>query len=79
MSNQRKIVVALDPSSEETSYTIDWIIDNFLRPERDNVHLISALCLNSDFDTTELGTFYLSSMLFNNINFTFNFNVFTLK
>ncbi|RIA84802.1 hypothetical protein C1645_783372 [Glomus cerebriforme] len=55
MSKQRKIVVALDPSSEEASYTIDWIIDNFLITERDDVHLISAICLNSDFDITELG------------------------
>ncbi|CAG8679361.1 348_t:CDS:2 [Rhizophagus irregularis] len=55
MSKQRKVVVALDPSSEEASYTIDWIVDNFLIPKRDEVHLISALCLNSDFDVTELG------------------------
>uniref|UniRef100_A0A1D1XVA6 Universal stress protein MJ0531 n=1 Tax=Anthurium amnicola TaxID=1678845 RepID=A0A1D1XVA6_9ARAE len=55
MSKQRKIVIALDPSSEEASYTVDWIIDNFLMSERDDVHLISALCLNSDLDITELG------------------------
>ncbi|GBC00002.1 hypothetical protein RclHR1_03700009 [Rhizophagus clarus] len=55
MSKQRKVVVALDPSSEEASYTVDWIIGNFITPERDEVHLISALCLNSDFDVTELG------------------------
>jgi hypothetical protein len=57
MPKQRKLVVALDPSSEEAPYTIDWIVDNFLIPERDEVHLISALCLNSDFDVTELGTY----------------------
>ncbi|CAG8500114.1 7890_t:CDS:10, partial [Acaulospora morrowiae] len=55
MSRQRKIVVALDPYSAEARYTVDWIIDNFLRPERDHVHLVTALSLNSDFDSTELG------------------------
>lgn len=64
MSKQRKVVVALDPSSEEAPYTIDWIIDNFLIPERDEVHLISALCLNSDFDVTELGTYLRISSVF---------------
>nr|CAG8464816.1 1836_t:CDS:10 [Entrophospora candida] len=51
----RKVAVALDPGSEETEYTIDWIIENFLKPDRDDVHLVSALYLNSDFDVTELG------------------------
>ncbi|CAH1758736.1 11322_t:CDS:2 [Entrophospora sp. SA101] len=51
----RKVAVALDPGSEETEYTIDWIIENFLKPDRDDVHLVSALYLNSDFDVTDLG------------------------
>ena len=51
----RKVVIALDPSSDEALYTIEWIIENFLRPEKDNVHLISAISLNSDFDADELG------------------------
>ncbi|CAI2189980.1 5021_t:CDS:1, partial [Funneliformis geosporum] len=54
MSNKRKVVIALDPFSDEASYTIDWIIDNFLKPERDDIHLFSALGLNLEFDTTEL-------------------------
>lgn len=51
----RKVAVALDPGSEEMEYTIDWIIENFLKPDRDDVHLVSALHLNSEFDVTELG------------------------
>ncbi|CAG8624088.1 1812_t:CDS:2, partial [Funneliformis mosseae] len=55
MSNKRKVVIALDPFSDEASYTIDWIIDNFLKPERDDIHLFSALSLNLELDPTELG------------------------
>ncbi|KAG9305487.1 hypothetical protein G9A89_006457 [Geosiphon pyriformis] len=50
----RKVVVALDSSTKEATYTIDWIIENFLNPERDDVHLVSALSLSSDFEATEL-------------------------
>ena len=55
----RKVVIALDPSSDEALYTIEWIIENFLRPEKDNVHLISAISLNSDFDADELGIMFI--------------------
>ncbi|CAG8642207.1 5679_t:CDS:2 [Paraglomus occultum] len=56
----RKVVVALDPSSDEASYTIEWIIENFLKPEIDDVRLISAVSLNSDFDADELGLYTMS-------------------
>ncbi|CAG8636841.1 9825_t:CDS:2, partial [Ambispora gerdemannii] len=52
---RRKVVVALDPSSEEANYTVDWIIENFLKPEKDDVYLVSALLLTSDLEATELG------------------------
>ncbi|CAG8555787.1 6402_t:CDS:2 [Paraglomus brasilianum] len=56
----RKVVVAIDPSSDESLYTIEWIIENFLKPEKDDVHLISAISLNSDFDADELGLYTMS-------------------
>lgn len=55
----RKVVVAIDPSSDESLYTIEWIIENFLKPEKDDVHLISAISLNSDFDADELGIMFV--------------------
>ncbi|CAG8515891.1 1319_t:CDS:2 [Ambispora leptoticha] len=53
--SRRKVVLALDPASEEANYTVEWIIENFLKPEKDDVYLVSALPLTSDFEATELG------------------------
>jgi len=53
--SRRRIVVALEPTSEEAPYTVDWIIGNFLRPESDDVHLVSALNSDSDLESTDLG------------------------
>ncbi|KAJ1914945.1 hypothetical protein IWQ60_008617 [Tieghemiomyces parasiticus] len=51
----RQIVIAISPEAPETRYTIQWAIDNFLRPNGDTVHLVSGVCLESDLDAISLG------------------------
>ncbi|KAJ1912254.1 hypothetical protein IWQ60_009743 [Tieghemiomyces parasiticus] len=51
----RQIVIAISPEAPETRYTIQWAIDNFLRPNGDTVHLVSGMCLESDLDAISLG------------------------
>lgn len=50
----RNIVFALDPSGPETAFTVDWILDNFIRPG-DELDLVWALEVDSEFDVNELG------------------------
>lgn len=51
----RKVVIAIDPSTDEGQHTADWAIDNVLDPSRDQLEIVSAISLDSEFDATELG------------------------
>lgn len=44
----RQIAFAIDPSSEEANKTIQWSIDNFLKPT-DEIHAIMVMVLDSEF------------------------------
>lgn len=44
----RQIAFAIDPTSEEASKTIQWAIENFLKPN-DEIHAIMVIELDSEF------------------------------
>lgn len=49
MSNKtRQIALAIDPLSEEANKTIEWAIENFLRPT-DEIHAIMVMVLDCEF------------------------------
>ncbi|KAI9333905.1 hypothetical protein BD770DRAFT_402674 [Pilaira anomala] len=50
---RRQIAFAIDPSSEEANKTIQWSIDNFLKPT-DEIHAIMVMVLDSEFESPEL-------------------------
>ncbi|GAN00775.1 hypothetical protein MAM1_0002d00198 [Mucor ambiguus] len=53
MSNKtRQIALAIDPVSEEASKTIEWAIENFLRPT-DEIHAIMVMVLDCEFGEQE--------------------------
>ncbi|KAJ1656559.1 hypothetical protein IWQ61_003889 [Dispira simplex] len=54
-SDQRLIVIAVNPGSSETPHILQWVLDNFLDSRRDRVQLVSGLCLESDLDAVSLG------------------------
>ncbi|GAA5799950.1 hypothetical protein EDC94DRAFT_655990 [Helicostylum pulchrum] len=49
----RQIAFAIDPTSEEANKTIQWAIENFLRPN-DEIHAIMVIELDSEFESPEL-------------------------
>ncbi|KAI8343045.1 hypothetical protein BC941DRAFT_465214 [Chlamydoabsidia padenii] len=49
----RKIAIAIDPSSEEASKTVDWTMENFLRPN-DHIELVLVIVLDSEFSDYEV-------------------------
>ncbi|KAG2228789.1 hypothetical protein BDF21DRAFT_454009 [Thamnidium elegans] len=49
----RQIAFAIDPSSEEAIKTIQWSIENFLKPN-DEIHTIMVIELDSEFESPEL-------------------------
>jgi hypothetical protein len=44
----RQIALAIDPVSEEANKTVQWAIENFLRPT-DEVHAIMVMVLDCEF------------------------------
>lgn len=48
----RQIAIAIDPLSEEANATIDWTIENLLRPT-DEIHAMMVMVLDTEFG--ELG------------------------
>jgi hypothetical protein len=44
----RQIALAIDPVSEEANKTVQWAIDNFLRPT-DEIHAIMVMVLDCEF------------------------------
>ncbi|KAL9558838.1 hypothetical protein MBANPS3_000700 [Mucor bainieri] len=53
MSNKtRQIALAIDPVSEEANKTIEWAIENFLRPT-DEIHAIMVMVLDCEFGEQE--------------------------
>ncbi|CAO3645415.1 unnamed protein product [Cunninghamella blakesleeana] len=49
----RNIILAIDPRANESKNTIDWISNNFLRPD-DHIILALVVILDSDFIEEEL-------------------------
>ncbi|CAO3629719.1 unnamed protein product [Mucor fragilis] len=53
MTNKtRQIALAIDPVSEEANKTIEWAIENFLRPT-DEIHAIMVMVLDCEFGEQE--------------------------
>jgi hypothetical protein len=44
----RQIAIAIDPISEEAVKTIEWAIENFLRPT-DEIHAMMVMVLDTEF------------------------------
>ncbi|KAG2189999.1 hypothetical protein INT46_002399 [Mucor plumbeus] len=48
----RQIALAIDPLTEEANKTIEWAIENFLRPT-DEIHAIMVMVLDCEFGEQE--------------------------
>ncbi|CAO3594278.1 unnamed protein product [Absidia cylindrospora] len=58
----RKIVIAIDPLSQEAHKTVEWTMNNFLRPD-DHIELALVLVFDSEFSESEPGIGAIDNLL----------------
>ncbi|KAK9764869.1 hypothetical protein K7432_007276 [Basidiobolus ranarum] len=61
--NHRKVVIAIDPNSPQTTYVLTWAVENFLSADRDQVEVVTGHLLNADYDPNATDNLYVGEYL----------------